>query len=69
MIFKVLYQETKEEVPLRENTRTVYVEADDELEVRRKLYEREWNVEFIQPLEGAHLEYEKKSKNFEVEKL
>ncbi|WP_027725567.1 DNA-dependent RNA polymerase subunit epsilon [Tuberibacillus calidus] len=69
MIFKVLYQDSLNEVPIRENTRTMYVEAEDERVIRKKLSERNINIEFIQPLEGAHLDYEKQSENFEVEKL
>ncbi|MGV3488882.1 MAG: DNA-dependent RNA polymerase subunit epsilon [Tuberibacillus sp.] len=69
MIYKVLYQEFKTEVPIRENTHTMYVEAESERDVRNQLKDREINLEYIQPLEGAHLEYEMKSENFEVEKL
>jgi len=69
MIFKVLYQDSKTEVPIRENTHTMFVEAESIRDVRDKLKDRDIHVEHIQPLEGAHLEYEMKSENFEVEKL
>jgi DNA-dependent RNA polymerase auxiliary subunit epsilon len=66
MIFKVFYQENPDEVPVREKTKTLYIEAESEREVRQKLRNRTMNIEFIQPLEGAHLEYEKQSPNFKV---
>lgn len=69
MIYKVLYQKSKVEVPVRENTQTMYVEAESEREVRKKLTGREINIEFIHPIKGAFLEYEKQTENFEVEKL
>ena len=66
MIFKVFYQDNAEEGPVREKTKTLYIEAESEREVRQKLQNRPINIEYIQPLEGAHLEYEKKSANFQV---
>lgn len=66
MIFKVFYQENANEVPVREKTKTLYMEAQSERDVRQKLKERNFNIEYIQPLEGAHLEYEKQSPNFSV---
>jgi DNA-dependent RNA polymerase auxiliary subunit epsilon len=69
MIFKVLYQENRAEVPVRENTQSLYVEASSEREVRQHLKDRNYNIEFIQLLEGSHLQYEQASPNFEVESL
>ncbi|MBD7907269.1 DNA-dependent RNA polymerase subunit epsilon [Sporosarcina gallistercoris] len=69
MIFKVYYQETKVQVPVRENTKTMYVEAETQREVRKKLQDRNYNIEFIQQLEGEHLEYEKASEHFELEQV
>ncbi|PTF94962.1 hypothetical protein BU666_09610, partial [Staphylococcus chromogenes] len=37
-------------------------------QVRRYLKERNYNIEFITKLEGAHLEYEEKSDHFNVER-
>ncbi len=37
MIFKVFYQEKMTEVPVRENTKVLYLEADSERDVRAKL--------------------------------
>lgn len=71
MIFKVLYQELPNEVPVRERTKSMYIEADSEREVRQKLVDREYsiNVEFVQPLNEAHLNFEKQSENFIVENV
>ncbi|PSL27713.1 DNA-dependent RNA polymerase auxiliary subunit epsilon [Planomicrobium soli] len=69
MIFKVFYQENRFEVPVRENTKSLYVEASTEREVRQHLKDRNYNIEFVQLLEGSHLEYEQASQNFEVESI
>jgi DNA-dependent RNA polymerase auxiliary subunit epsilon len=69
MIFKVLYQESRTQVPVREHTQSMYVEAESEKDVRKKLVDRNYNIEFIQPIEGKFLEYEQQSQAFEVEKL
>lgn len=44
---------------MRENTQSLYVEAQTEEQVRRYLKDRNFNIEFITKLEGAHLDYEK----------
>lgn len=67
MIFKILYQNNKNEVPVRENTRTMYYQAENEREIRNALKDREINIEFIQPLNEEHLAYEKQSEDFIVE--
>lgn len=69
MVFKVFFQESKTEVPVRERTQTVYVEGESERDVRKKLAERNINIEFIQPLNDAHLEYEKRSEKFVLENV
>jgi len=66
MIFKVYYQEQKDQVPVREKTKTLYIEAQSEREVREKLADTPYNIEYIHPLDGAHLEYEKNQENFNV---
>ena len=73
MIYKVFYQETKDRSPRRENTRSLYleVEEDNELEGRikaRKLVEEntDYNIEFIELLSDKHLEYERESGTFQV---
>ncbi len=69
MIYKVFFQEIKTEVPVRERTKTIYVEAESERDVRTKLAEKKYNIEFIQKLDKAHLEYEKRSENFVLENV
>ena len=68
MIYKVYYHENVLEVPVRENTKSLYIEASSEREVRYALKYRKYNIEFVQLLEGNHLSYEQASENFIVEK-
>lgn len=67
MIYKVYYQENPEEVAVRENTKSLYVEANSEREVREYLKDRKILIEYIQLLEGNYLEYEQNSPNFKLE--
>jgi len=67
MIYKVYYQENPDEVPIRENTKSLYLEADSEREVREYLKDRRILIEYIQLLEGKFLDYEKNSPNFRLE--
>ena len=67
MIYKVYYQENMNEIPVRENTKSLYVEASSEREVREFLKERNYNIELVQLLEGNYLEYERNSPNFRLE--
>ncbi|MBD8007395.1 DNA-dependent RNA polymerase subunit epsilon [Bacillus norwichensis] len=69
MIYKVYYQESLLEMPVRENTKVLFIEAESELDVRRHLKDRQINLEFIQLLEGPYLEYEKNSPNFTLETI
>lgn len=69
MVFKVLYQALAGEIPVRERTQVLYVEADSEREVRSKLKDREINIEFIHELDEAHLNYEKQSSDFKLENV
>ena len=67
MIYKVYYQETKERNPKREQTHSLYVEADNEEIVHNLLRENiPYNVDYIQLLEGNHLEYEKENVDFKL---
>lgn len=67
MIYKVYYQENAHEVPVRENTKSLYLKASSEREVREYLKDRNYNIEFIQLLEGNYLEYEQASPSFHLE--
>ena len=69
MIYKVYYQDLMSEVPVREKTKTIYVEADSVREVRNKLKERKYNIEFVTPVDKAYLEYEKENEDFKVLEL
>lgn len=66
MIFKVYYQESNKQVPVREKTKTLYIQADSERNVRKKLADKSYNIEYVQAVEGAFLEYEQKSEDFNV---
>lgn len=67
MIYKVYFQETKTRNPKREQTQSLYIEADSEV-AARKLVETNtpYNIEFIQLLDGNHLEYEKENADFSL---
>lgn len=67
MIFKVFYQTSSSEVPVREKTESLYLEAETEEEVRKKLAGRKYNIEFVTPLEGEALAYEQQNENFKLE--
>ncbi|GAB4072272.1 RNA polymerase subunit omega 1 [Barrientosiimonas marina] len=69
MVFKVFYQKMPDEIPVRERTETLYVDAESESEVRHKLAGKYTNIEYIQGLDEAHLAYEKKSDHFKLENL
>lgn len=66
MIFKVYYQEFKTQVPVREKTKTIFVEGENVRDVRHKLADYTYNIEFVTPIEGAFLEYEKQNIDFNV---
>lgn len=67
MIYKVYFQQHVHEVPVREKTRTIYVNADSERDVRIKLKEqRDMNIEFIQKVDGAFLDYEQQNEDYKV---
>lgn len=67
MIFKVYYQPDKKISPRRENTQVFYLEAKDEVSARALVEQKkEYNVELIEALSDAALEYEKQSPNFKL---
>jgi len=69
MIFKVLYQDLPNEVPVRERTKSLYIKASSVRDVRKKLIDRNYNIEYIQALDEAHLNHEKQSTTFMMEKV
>jgi DNA-dependent RNA polymerase auxiliary subunit epsilon len=66
MIFKVYYQESITEVPVRENTKTLYIEGDSVREVRSRIADRGYNVESVQEVKGAYLNYERQNEDYKV---
>ncbi|PLT34366.1 DNA-dependent RNA polymerase subunit epsilon [Bacillus sp. V5-8f] len=69
MIFKVYYQADASEVAIREHTKTMYVEGESVRDVRLKIKQEPFNIEFIQPVTGAYLDYEKQNEDFKVLEL
>lgn len=62
MIFKVMYQESKNQVPQRERTYSLYIEAEDKVDAIERISENTpYNIEFVQELNEAHLAYEKET--------
>lgn len=66
MVFKVYFQENIKEVPVREKTKVLYVEGESVRDVRKKIADRGYNVEFVQEVSGAFLEYEKQNEDYNV---
>lgn len=66
MIYKVFFQDLKTEVPVREKTRTIFVEGISERDVRSKLADKPYNIEFVALVDGAYLEYEKQNEDYTV---
>ncbi|CAM4334024.1 DNA-dependent RNA polymerase subunit epsilon [Jeotgalicoccus halotolerans] len=69
-VFKVFFQEDIDTRIIREDTQIRYVEAETEEEVRNYLKTNQNNIEFIQALSPAHLEYEQNNnEDFKVETI
>lgn len=67
MIFKVFYQETKIRNPKREQTHSLYIEAADDVAARALVEQNTpYNIEYVQALEGNHLDYEKENADFKL---
>lgn len=66
MVFKVYYQESIKEVPVREKTKTLYIEGESVRDVRKKIADKGYNVEFVQEVKGDYLEYEQQNDDFKV---
>ncbi|SDG92870.1 DNA-dependent RNA polymerase auxiliary subunit epsilon [Alteribacillus persepolensis] len=69
MIYKVFYQKNFQEVPVRENTDAMFIEAETEREVRRKLADKNFNIEYVQPVSESLLQFEQQREDFKVENL
>ena len=69
MTFKVYYQPDKSARPVRENTQSLYLEADSEAQALLLVEENtDYNIEFVEQLDDKALEYEKKNPNFKLTK-
>ena len=68
VIYKVLYQPSKDQSPHRENTESLYVEAESIVEARQLVADNTpYRIDFVQELSKAHLEYEQShNPDFEV---
>lgn len=67
MIFKIIYQENPNQVPLRENAKTLFMEADSKVEVRQRLADNTpYNIQHIEEISGAYLEYEQSSPDYRL---
>ncbi|WP_042455990.1 DNA-dependent RNA polymerase subunit epsilon [Neobacillus dielmonensis] len=61
MIFKVFYQESVTEVPVREKTKTLFVSGESVRDVLSRIGKLGINVEYVQEVKGAHLDYEQQN--------
>lgn len=69
-VFKVFYQENLTDRIIREDTATRYFEAESETEIRQGLKNLGYNIELVEKLSDAHLDYEKENNvDFKVENL
>lgn len=76
MIFKIFYQDSKDNSPRREQTKSLYLDitTDSELKgqiIARQLIEEKtkFNVEYIEAISKKHLAYEKETGAFELTEL
>ncbi|KRK58802.1 hypothetical protein IV48_GL000536 [Fructilactobacillus fructivorans] len=62
-----MYQDENNSNPKREATKTLYLEAKTVADVRTMLEKHtKHNIEFIEPLEGKHLEFEENDPGFKI---
>ncbi|WP_125546908.1 DNA-directed RNA polymerase subunit epsilon [Levilactobacillus lindianensis] len=67
MIYKVYYQNDKKRNPKREETHSLYLEADTEVEARAQVEAHtDHNIEFIEAMEGKTLAYEQQNPNYKL---
>ena len=70
MTFKVYYQPDATKRPVRENTQSLYIEADSEAQALLLVVENtDYNIEFVEQLDDKALEYEKQNPNFKITKF
>ena len=67
MTFEVYYQADKTKRPVRENTQSLYIEADSEAEALLMVeHNTDYNIEFVEQLDEKALAYEKHNPNFKL---
>ncbi|WP_278589342.1 DNA-directed RNA polymerase subunit epsilon [Limosilactobacillus pontis] len=67
MTFKVYYQSDKTKRPVRENTQSMYIEADSEAEALLMVeHNTDYNIEYVEQLDDQALAYEKQNPNFKI---
>ncbi len=70
MTFKVYYQPDKTMTPRRENTKSLYLEADSEAAARQLVETKtEYQIEFIELLYEKSLAYEKQTPDFKITEI
>ena len=70
MTFKVYYQPDATKRLVRENTQSLYIEADSEAQALLLVEENtDYNIEFVEQLDDKALEYEKQNPNFKITKF
>lgn len=69
MIYKVFYQENMIETPLRENTKSLMIKASSIEDVRKKLTNHGYNIEFIEMMRDAQIAFEKNDPDFKLEEI
>ena len=67
--FKVFYHENNKEIPVRENTKSMFIESSDKPSVLRYLESKNYNVEYVQEMTEEYLNFEKKSSDFKMVKI
>lgn len=67
MIFKIYFQPDKTMTPRRENTQSIYLEADSEATALQLVENNtDYNIEYVELLDDKALEYEQQSPNFKL---
>ncbi|HJA73085.1 MAG TPA: DNA-dependent RNA polymerase auxiliary subunit epsilon family protein [Candidatus Limosilactobacillus faecipullorum] len=67
MTFKIYFQPDQTMTPRRENTKSIYVEADSEAAARQMVEQNtEYNIEYVELLDEKALDYEKQSPDFKL---
>ncbi|GAB6092235.1 DNA-directed RNA polymerase subunit epsilon [Furfurilactobacillus curtus] len=67
MIFKVYYQDSKIRNPKREDTHSLYLDAENEAAAMSAVEAHtDYNVESIEALEGNALDYEQQGANYKL---